>query len=221
MAAIRDYKTALDFTKSLPRPDGLSVQELMDSKIRGGLTYNDFLILPGLVDFASSEVSLQTKPNQEYYFKYSISFLSNGHGDRIRNGHFYGSVGWYRFSFTITVPQRTKLTWSEESRTMKMGLLTTPIVISPTTTVGEAKSMKEKYGFAGFPVTEEGKRNARLVGVITSRDIQFVEDNSLLVQDVMTKTLLPAHKVSHYQKVTKFLKKIKKVGYWLLMKRVT
>nr|CAI6678583.1 CLL_HP1_G0034240.mRNA.1.CDS.1 [Saccharomyces cerevisiae] len=33
----------------------------MDSKIRGGLTYNDFLILPGLVDFASSEVSLQTK----------------------------------------------------------------------------------------------------------------------------------------------------------------
>ncbi|QHB06666.1 hypothetical protein SCEN_A01000 [Saccharomyces cerevisiae] len=47
MAAIRDYKTALDFTKSLPRPDGF--------------------------------------------------FLSNGHGDRVRNGHFYGSVGWYRF----------------------------------------------------------------------------------------------------------------------------
>lgn len=42
MAAIRDYKTALDFSKSLPRQDGLSVQELMDSKIRGGLTYNDF-----------------------------------------------------------------------------------------------------------------------------------------------------------------------------------
>ncbi|CAI7446358.1 CPS_collapsed_G0032800.mRNA.1.CDS.1 [Saccharomyces cerevisiae] len=36
MAAIRDYKTALDFSKSLPRQDGL-------------------------VDFASSEVSLQTK----------------------------------------------------------------------------------------------------------------------------------------------------------------
>ena len=33
MAAIRDYKTALDFTKSLPRQDGLSVQELMDSKV--------------------------------------------------------------------------------------------------------------------------------------------------------------------------------------------
>ncbi|CAI4549159.1 BAH_G0025080.mRNA.1.CDS.1 [Saccharomyces cerevisiae] len=33
----------------------------MDSNTRGGLTYNDFLILPGLVDFASSEVSLQTK----------------------------------------------------------------------------------------------------------------------------------------------------------------
>ncbi|CAI4234522.1 CQI_4a_G0000020.mRNA.1.CDS.1 [Saccharomyces cerevisiae] len=30
------------------------------------------------------------------------------------------------------------------------GFINEPIVISPTTTVGEAKSMKEKYGFAGF-----------------------------------------------------------------------
>ncbi|CAI7346687.1 BAD_collapsed_G0025900.mRNA.1.CDS.1 [Saccharomyces cerevisiae] len=84
------------------------------------------------------------------------------------------------------------------------GFINNPIVISPTMTVGEAKSMKEKYGFTGFPCHGRWKRNAKLVGVITSRDIQFVEDNSLLVQDVMTKTLLPAHKVSHYQKVTKF-----------------
>ncbi|CAI4444589.1 AEG_G0016830.mRNA.1.CDS.1 [Saccharomyces cerevisiae] len=58
--------------------------------------------------------------------------------------------------------------------------------------------MKERFGFSGFPVTEDGKRNGKLMGIVTSRDIQFVEDNSLLVQDVMTKTLLPAHKVPHY-----------------------
>ncbi|GAX71619.1 IMP dehydrogenase [Saccharomyces cerevisiae] len=124
MAAIRDYKTALDFTKSLPRPDGLSVQELMDSKIRGGLTYNDFLILPGLVDFASSEVSLQTKLTRNITL--NIPLVSSPM-DTVTDQKW--PLLWLCWvvsvSFTITVPQRTKLTWSEESRTMKMGLLTT------------------------------------------------------------------------------------------------
>ncbi|CAI6545897.1 CMF_HP2_G0023540.mRNA.1.CDS.1 [Saccharomyces cerevisiae] len=90
------------------------------------------------------------------------------------------------------------------------GFINNPIVISPTTTVGEAKSMKEKYGFAGFPVTEDGKRNAKLVGVITSRDIQFVEDNSLLVQDVMTKNPVTGAQGITLSEGNEILKKIKK-----------
>ncbi|CAI4601540.1 ADI_G0029240.mRNA.1.CDS.1 [Saccharomyces cerevisiae] len=90
------------------------------------------------------------------------------------------------------------------------GFINNPIVISPTTTVGEAKSMKEKYGFAGFPVTTDGKRNAKLVGVITSRDIQFVEDNSLLVQDVMTKNPVTGAQGITLSEGNEILKKIKK-----------
>jgi len=33
------------------------------------------------------------------------------------------------------------------------GFILDPVVISPTTTVGEAKALKEKWGFGGFPVT--------------------------------------------------------------------
>ncbi len=33
------------------------------------------------------------------------------------------------------------------------GFILDPIVISPKTTVGEAKQLKEKWGFGGFPVT--------------------------------------------------------------------
>lgn len=33
------------------------------------------------------------------------------------------------------------------------GFILDPIVISPKTTVGEAKALKEKWGFGGFPVT--------------------------------------------------------------------
>lgn len=33
------------------------------------------------------------------------------------------------------------------------GFISDPIVLSPTTTVGEAKALKETWGFGGFPVT--------------------------------------------------------------------
>ncbi len=35
------------------------------------------------------------------------------------------------------------------------GFILDPVVISPTTTVGEAKQLKEQWGFGGFPVTGE------------------------------------------------------------------
>jgi IMP dehydrogenase / GMP reductase domain len=33
------------------------------------------------------------------------------------------------------------------------GFILDPVVLSPDTTVGEAKELKEKWGFGGFPVT--------------------------------------------------------------------
>ena len=41
--------------------DGLSMNELIDSRKNGGLTYNDFLVLPGYIDFPASKVDLRTR----------------------------------------------------------------------------------------------------------------------------------------------------------------
>jgi len=49
--------------------DGLSIHELMDSKVNGGLTYNDFLILPGYIDFPASAVSLDSKITKKITLK--------------------------------------------------------------------------------------------------------------------------------------------------------
>jgi IMP dehydrogenase len=43
------------------RRDGLSAEELMDSITQGGLTYNDFLILPGYIDFQANAVQLESR----------------------------------------------------------------------------------------------------------------------------------------------------------------
>jgi IMP dehydrogenase len=41
----------------------------MDSKVHGGLTYNDFLILPGFIDFSASSVSLESKITKKIFLQ--------------------------------------------------------------------------------------------------------------------------------------------------------
>jgi len=50
-------------------PDGLSAGELVDSKLHSGLTYNDFLILPGFIDFPASAVALDSKITKKITLK--------------------------------------------------------------------------------------------------------------------------------------------------------
>lgn len=60
-AELASAANAMDLLKEYSRGDGLALHELMDSRRNGGLTYNDFLMLPGHISFPASIVSLQTK----------------------------------------------------------------------------------------------------------------------------------------------------------------
>jgi hypothetical protein len=64
-----DSSTALEHLKTYERQDGLSVAELMDSRAHGGLTYNDFLMLPGKIDFAASEVITESRITRNVVLK--------------------------------------------------------------------------------------------------------------------------------------------------------
>lgn len=51
---VLDFKTANQVLKSdYKEQDGVDVHTLLDSKLRGGLTYNDFLILPGYIGMSN------------------------------------------------------------------------------------------------------------------------------------------------------------------------
>jgi len=64
-----DYRRAMELLPKKFSPDGLSAAELMDSKVHGGLTYNDFLILPGFIDFPASAVALDSKITKKITLK--------------------------------------------------------------------------------------------------------------------------------------------------------
>ena len=69
MSPILDPSSAFEELKKYDRLDGLSVNELMDSTLHGGLTYNDFLMLPGKIDFPAHEVATESRITRNVVLK--------------------------------------------------------------------------------------------------------------------------------------------------------
>ena len=82
------------------------------------------------------------------------------------------------------------------------GFILDPVVLSPKTTVGEAKALKEKWGFGGFPVTGQSitsKSTSLFVCfsmIIKHTQITFVHPNDPIV--------LRRHNLQPYEKAPNF-----------------
>jgi IMP dehydrogenase len=66
------------------------------------------------------------------------------------------------------------------------GMIVDPITIEPDRKISEALEIMEKYRISGVPVV----KGNRLVGILTNRDLRFLENLDLQVQEVMTKERL-------------------------------
>jgi IMP dehydrogenase len=69
MAQFLDPKTALEHLSTYEDRDGLSAAQLMSSTKHGGLTYNDFLLLPGHINFPASDVITETRITRRVVLK--------------------------------------------------------------------------------------------------------------------------------------------------------
>src|ERR671919_741130 len=95
------------------------------------------------------------------------------------------------------------------------GMIVNPITLSPTTRIHEALELMKKYRISGVPITEDGSKEGRLVGILTNRDLRFETNVQRPIADVMTRdplftvpvgtTLDEARDYLHQHKVEKLL----------------
>jgi len=95
------------------------------------------------------------------------------------------------------------------------GMIVNPITVSPTARIREALELMRKYRISGVPITEDGSKDGRLVGILTNRDLRFETNTDRPVSELMTKdrlftvpvgtTLDQAREILHEAKVEKLL----------------
>ncbi len=70
------------------------------------------------------------------------------------------------------------------------GIIEDPITLGPADPVRRAIELMRAHGVSGFPITEDGSQDLRgkgkLLGILTRRDLKFVDDDSTPVRDIMT-----------------------------------
>ncbi|KAJ3812987.1 IMP dehydrogenase/GMP reductase [Lentinula lateritia] len=185
-----DPSTALEHLKTYNHSDGLSVNELMDSRVNGGLTYNDFLLLPGKINFPASDVIIESRVTRNVVLK--TPFMSSPmdtvtEGDMAIALALLGGLG-------VIHHNQTPASQAAMVRAVKRhenGFISDPVVLSPSHTVADVLDIKARLGFCGIPVTDTGMVGGKLVGIVTSRDIQFREPSTSL-SDVMVTELVTA-----------------------------
>ncbi|KFA65544.1 hypothetical protein S40285_03220 [Stachybotrys chlorohalonatus IBT 40285] len=208
-AQVLDHATALDVLKEYKSSDGLDIHELMDTTKHGGLTYNDFLLLPGYIGFPASEVGLDSPVTKRISLK--TPFVSSPmdtvteHEMAIHMA-LQGGLGVIHHNCSPDA----QADMVRKVKRYENGFILDPVVIDRNTTVGEAKALKEKWNFGGFPVTETGKLGSKLLGIVTNRDMQFEEDLNVPVSSVMVTDLITAPSGVTLLEANKILAKSKK-----------
>jgi IMP dehydrogenase len=99
------------------------------------------------------------------------------------------------------------------------GIIVDPLTLGPTDTVARAKELMRQHNVSGFPVTEDGSSTLRgkgkVLGIVTRRDLKFVENDNARVGDIMTAagivtapattTLAQAEQIANRNKVEKII----------------
>ena len=187
--------------------DALSAEELFSSG--KGLTYDDFIVMPGYIDFQASEVDLETQVSRNIKIKRPLVSSPMDTVTEWKMAAYLallGGIGIVHYNNTI----QAQVDHVKKVKRFENGFIAEPVVLSPRNTVADIDEIKRKQGFSGIPITEDGTLGSRLVGIVTNRDIDFEKNRERRLSEVMTTELVTAHEDVSLHEANQIIKNSKK-----------
>ncbi|MDM5186484.1 IMP dehydrogenase [Bacillus sp. DX4.1] len=156
--------------------------------VKEGLTFDDVLLVPAKSDILPREVSVKTVLSES--LQLNIPLISAGM-DTVTEADMaiamarQGGLGIVHKNMSIEqqAEQVDKVKRSES------GVITDPFFLTPEHQVYDAEHLMGKYRISGVPIVNNLDEQ-KLVGIITNRDMRFIQDYSIKISDVMTKEQL-------------------------------
>ncbi|KAJ0399265.1 hypothetical protein ATCC90586_010101 [Pythium insidiosum] len=190
--------------------DGRSAMDIFVRKNNGvGYTYDDLILMPGHINFGVDAVKLETKISRN--IKLHIPLVSSPM-DTVTEHQMaiglalHGGIGIIHYN--MTVEEQVKEV--QLVKKFKNGFITDPKCLSPEDTLADVDRIKAEYGFAGIPITKEGKIGSVLVGIVSNRDIDFIEDRATKLKEVMSTDLITAPEGISLSQANEILRESKK-----------
>ncbi len=176
-----------------------------------GLTFDDVLLEPRHSDVVPAKVDVSTRLTRR--IELNVPLLSSPM-DTVTDEAMAialaqeGGIGIVHKNMSIE-HQAEEV---EKVKRSANGIIFNPETLPPDETVGRAREIMNQYNVSGLPITAADRH---LEGILTRRDLRFLEDSHLRIREVMTKenlvtatgtvTLEEAEKILMEKKVEKLL----------------
>jgi IMP dehydrogenase len=178
-ATISDFDTA-PWDDPLRSLDGLDLDT--DKFVGLGLTFDDVLLVPAESDVLPANVSTATRLTKK--ISLAIPILSAAM-DTVTEARMAialareGGIGIIHRNLSI----EEQIGEVDKVKRSESGMIVEPVTLLADAPVREALAVMERYHISGVPITDE---SGRLVGILTNRDLRFVDDVEQPVSAVMT-----------------------------------
>ncbi|MYU60323.1 IMP dehydrogenase [Lactobacillus salivarius] len=176
--------------------------------VKKGYTFDDVLLIPAESHVLPNEVDLSVQLAKN--IKLNIPIISAGM-DTVTESAMaiamarQGGLGVIHKNMTI---ERQ----ADEVRKVKRsesGVIIDPFFLTPDNKVFEAEALMHKYRISGVPIVENAE-SRKFCGIITNRDLRFVTDSKVKIDDVMTKeNLITAPEGTSLEKAEEILQQYK------------
>ena len=146
-----------------------------------GLAFDDVLLVPQYSDILPTDVILSTNLTKNIQLQTPILSAAM---DTVTESQMAitlageGGIGIIHKNMSIE-EQAKQIRFVKK---YESGIVNDPVTASPTMSIAEINMITKKYNISGVPIVD----NNKLVGIVTNRDLRFVDNLDLKVSEIMT-----------------------------------